>query len=94
MFLPADLVHGLARVLHDVEAIVDDLVRRTGLVFDLGLKVWFHLSMAVHPRRPWPVTSPREIPKSILFKSNFCQKISKSFINKFPIHVVIRSIFY
>jgi len=30
MFLPADLVHGLAHVLHDVEAVMDDLVRRLG----------------------------------------------------------------
>lgn len=34
MFLPADLVHRLTHMLHDVEAVVDDLVRRIGHVLD------------------------------------------------------------
>ena len=41
IFLPADLAHGLAHVLHDVEAVVNDLVRRPGHMFDRGHEVWF-----------------------------------------------------
>ena len=41
MLLPADLIHGLAHVLHDVEAVVDDLVRRIAYVFNRGLEVRF-----------------------------------------------------
>jgi len=37
MLLTADLIHGLAHVLHDVEAVVDDLVRRIAYVFNRGL---------------------------------------------------------
>jgi len=41
MFLPADLIHGLTHVLHDVKAVVDDFVRRIGHVLDRGLEVRF-----------------------------------------------------
>ena len=39
MFLPADLVHGMAHVLHDVEAVVDDRVRRIEHMLDRSLEV-------------------------------------------------------
>ena len=41
MFLPANLVYHLAHMLHDVEAVVDDLVCRIWYVLNCSLEVRF-----------------------------------------------------
>lgn len=41
MFLTANIVYRLAHMLHDVEAVVDDLVCRIGYVLNCSLEVRF-----------------------------------------------------
>ena len=41
MFLPTNLVYRLAHMLHDVEAVIDDLVCRIGYVLNCSLEVRF-----------------------------------------------------
>ena len=64
MLLPADLVHGLAHVLHDVETVVDDLARRLRHVLDRGLEVRFP---HIHGHSPNPLELlRRELPVIVL----------------------------
>lgn len=51
MFLPADLGHRLAQMLHDVKPVVGDFVRRPGYMLDRSLEVRFHMYIATSRMR-------------------------------------------